>query len=45
MAGQRIYKVSNFVQPTTAAPVEQPTGTAIRTMLQIATTTTSGIAI
>lgn len=45
MAGERIYKVANFVQPTTAAPVEQPTGTAIRTMLQIATSSTMGIKI
>ena len=45
MAGERIYKVANFVQATTAAPVEQPTGTAIRTMLQIATSTTMGIKI
>jgi hypothetical protein len=45
MAGERIYKVANFVAPTTAAPVEQPTGTAIRTMLQIATSATMGIKI
>lgn len=30
------YTVFNSAQPTTAAPVSQPTGTAIRTMLQLA---------
>jgi hypothetical protein len=30
-----IYIIGNSTQPTTAAPVKQPTGTAIRTMLQI----------
>lgn len=34
--GQR-YLVANSAMPTTAAPVKQPTGTAIRTMLQLAT--------
>lgn len=29
------YIVLNCAQPTTAAPVKQPTGTAIRTMLQL----------
>ena len=29
------YIVMNCAQPTTAAPVKQPTGTAIRTMLQL----------
>lgn len=33
--GQR-YLVANSAMPTTAAPVKQPTGTAIRTMLQLA---------
>lgn len=31
------YIVLNSAQPTTAAPVSQPTGTAIRTMLQLRT--------
>lgn len=31
----KIYRVYNASAPTTAAPVKQPTGTAIRTMLQI----------
>jgi hypothetical protein len=30
------YSINNSAQPTTAAPVKQPTGTAIRTMLQLA---------
>jgi hypothetical protein len=30
------YSVINSAQPTTAAPVKQPTGTAIRTMVQLA---------
>jgi 2-methylcitrate dehydratase PrpD len=29
------YIIQNCTQPTTAAPVKQPTGTAIRTMLQV----------
>lgn len=29
------YIILNSAQPTTAAPVKQPTGTAIRTMLQV----------
>jgi hypothetical protein len=29
------YIIQNCAQPTTAAPVKQPTGTAIRTMLQL----------
>ena len=31
----KIYRVYNSSAPTTAAPVAQPTGTAVRTMLQI----------
>jgi hypothetical protein len=34
--GQR-YLVGNFAMPTTTAPTKQPTGAAIRTMLQLAT--------
>jgi hypothetical protein len=32
---ERLYTVINSTLPTTAAPVKQPTGTAIRTMLQV----------
>lgn len=45
MAGERLYMAGNWTRPTTAAPVKQPTGTAIRTMLQLATATTEGIYI
>jgi hypothetical protein len=45
MAAERLYMVGNYTRPTTAAPVKQPTGTAIRTMLQLATTTTDAIKI
>jgi hypothetical protein len=34
MAAQR-YTILNSAQPTTAAPVKQPTGSAIRTMMQL----------
>lgn len=34
-AGERLYAIQNSAQATTAAPVAQPTGTAIRTMMQI----------
>jgi hypothetical protein len=44
MAGERLYMVGNYQRPTTAAPVKQPTGTVIRTMLQLATSTTAGVA-
>jgi hypothetical protein len=43
MAAESLYVVHNSSRATTAAPVKQPTGTAIRTMLQIATATTDGI--
>lgn len=33
----RYYIIGNSAQPTTAAPVKQPTGTAIRTMMQLRT--------
>jgi hypothetical protein len=42
--GQR-YLVANSAMPTTAAPVKQPTGTAIRTMLQLATSAGNPIQI
>jgi len=32
---EKLFMVNNSSQPTTAAPVSQPTGTAIRTMLQL----------
>lgn len=44
-AGERIYGIQNSAQPTTAAPVSQPTGTAIRTMLQILAGTTHGLQV
>ena len=34
-AGERLFSIQNSSQATTAAPVHQPTGTAIRTMQQI----------
>lgn len=45
MAGERLYMVGNWTRPTSAAPVKQPTGTAVRTMLQIASTTTQGLKV
>lgn len=45
MAGDRTYMVGNWTRPTTAAPTKQPTGTAIRTLLQLATSSTQGIQI
>jgi hypothetical protein len=42
--GQR-YLVGNFAMPTTTAPTKQPTGTAIRTMLQLATSSGNPIKI
>ena len=42
--GQR-YLIPNSAMPTTAAPVKQPTGTAIRTMLQLATSSGNPIKI
>lgn len=36
MSGPRTYLVHNSAMVTTAAPVKQPTGTAIRTMMQLA---------
>lgn len=40
-----IYQIQNSSQATTAAPVKQPTGSAIRTMLQIEIPAGSQIAI
>ena len=31
-----VYFINNSAQPTTAAPVSQPTGTSVRTMMQLA---------
>lgn len=45
MAAEVLYFAQNSARPTAAAPVKQPTGTAVRTMLQLATTTTSGVYI
>ena len=45
MAAESLFFVQNSTRATTAAPVKQPTGTAIRTMLQLATTTTESIYI
>lgn len=38
------YLIQNTTATTTAAPVKQPTGTAIRTMLQVALSSTYGVA-
>jgi len=45
MAAEQLFTVANSSRATIAAPVKQPTGTAIRTMLQLATVTTAGIYI
>lgn len=45
MAAEQLFLVGNFTRPTTAAPVKQPTGTAVRTMLQLATIATEGLYI
>ena len=42
MAAPRTYLVHNSAMVTTAAPVKQPTGTAIRTMMQLAPDSTTG---
>lgn len=39
MGAPASYFIANSAQPTTAAPVKQPTGAAIRTMLQLRTAT------
>lgn len=45
MASEQLFVVGNFTRPTAAAPVKQPTGTAVRTMLQLATQTAEGLYI
>lgn len=45
MAGERLYMAGNWSLPSAAAPVKQPTGSVIRTMLQLATTATNGLYI
>lgn len=45
MAAEVLYIAQNSSRPTAAAPVKQPTGGAVRTMLQLASATTSGIYI
>lgn len=42
MAAPRTYWVHNAAMATTAAPVKQPTGTAIRTMMQLAPSASVG---
>jgi hypothetical protein len=45
MAAERLYMVGNWTRPTTAAPVPRATGTAIRTLLQLAALSTEGLAV
>lgn len=42
MAAPRTYLIHNSAMVTTAAPVKQPTGTAIRTMMQLAPSSSVG---
>lgn len=42
---EKLYMLQNSAQATTAAPVVQPTGTAIRTMLQIEAPSTKSLTI
>lgn len=42
---EHVYMLQNSAAPTTAAPVAQPTGTAIRTMLQIEAPSTRSLTI
>jgi hypothetical protein len=42
---EKIYLLQNSAAPTTAAPVKQPTGTAIRTMLQLQMPSTESLTI
>jgi hypothetical protein len=42
MAAPRTYLVHNSAMVTTAAPVKQPTGTAVRTMMQLAPSASVG---
>jgi hypothetical protein len=41
----KVYQAHNYAQPTTAAPVPVTTGTAIKTLLQIATPSTEDICV
>jgi hypothetical protein len=41
----KIYQAFNFAQPTTAAPAPVTTGTAIKSLLQIATPSTKGLSV
>lgn len=45
MPSQALYSINNSSVATTAAPVKQPTGTAIRTMLQIQAPSTKSLTI
>lgn len=45
MATRQIYRVLNSAQPSAAAPVKQPTGAVVQTMLQIASLSTRAIGI
>lgn len=42
---ERVFEINNSSQATTAAPVKQPTGSAIRTMLQIEVPATAKLCI
>lgn len=42
---EHVFLLQNSAAPTTAAPVKQPTGSAIRTMLQIAAPSSSQLTI
>lgn len=42
---EKLFMLANSSQATTAAPVVQPTGTAIRTMLQIEAPSTKGLSV
>jgi hypothetical protein len=41
----KVYQAHNYAEPTTAAPAPVTTGTAIKTLLQIATPSTEDVAI
>jgi hypothetical protein len=45
MAGENLYLVGNWTRPTSASPAKQPTGTQIRTMLQLASTSSQALTI
>lgn len=42
---EKLYVLQNSANPTTAAPVKQPTGSAIRTMLQIQAPSTESLTV